>query len=129
VPGEVRVMLGDTMGEMLAYYAASDLVLMGGSFLEYGSQNLIEACATGRPVIFGPHTYNFEQAAEGALAAGAGLRAADAAAAIGTALDLTRDADRRDRMGRDALAFVQSHRGATQRLLARLEAARARDPR
>ena len=96
---------------------------MGGSFLEYGSQNLIEACATGRPVIFGRHTYNFEQAAEGAMAAGAGLRVDDARAAMATALALTRDEERRRQMGAKALAFVQAHRGATERLVGLLEAA------
>jgi 3-deoxy-D-manno-octulosonic-acid transferase len=126
VPRDVRVVLGDTMGEMPAYYAASDVVLMGGSFLEYGSQNLIEACATGRPVIFGRHTYNFEQAAEGALAAGAGIRVESAHAAMAAAALLTHDVERRLRMGASALAFVAAHRGATQRLLERLEAARAR---
>ncbi len=60
------------MGEMLAYYAAADVVLVGGSLLPYGGQNLIEACAVGRPVLFGPHTFNFENAAEAALADGAG---------------------------------------------------------
>jgi 3-deoxy-D-manno-octulosonic-acid transferase len=125
VPASVRVVLGDTMGEMFAYYAAADLVLMGGSFLEYGSQNLIEACATGRPVIFGRHTYNFEQAAEGAMAAGAGLRVDDASAAMAAALDLTRDDGRRRRMGEEARRFVEAHRGATQRVVERLEAARA----
>ena len=123
VPRQARVVVGDTMGEMLAYYAAGDLVLMGGSFLEYGSQNLIEACATARPVIFGRHTYNFEQAAEGALAAEAGLRVEDAAAAMAAALSLTRDDSLRQRMGGNALRFVETHRGATQRLLARLDAA------
>jgi 3-deoxy-D-manno-octulosonic-acid transferase len=121
VPREARVVVGDTMGEMLAYYAAGDVVLMGGSFLEYGSQNLIEACATARPVIFGRHTYNFEQAAEGALAAGAGLRVEDAAGAMAAALELTRDAARRRGMGENASRFVESHRGATRRLLERLE--------
>jgi 3-deoxy-D-manno-octulosonic-acid transferase len=125
VPPGVRVVLGDTMGEMFAYYAASDLVLMGGSFLEYGSQNLIEACATGRAVIFGRHTYNFEQAAEGALAAGAGMRVESARAAIAAAGLLTHDEERRRRMGEAALAFVAAHRGATQRLVAQLEAALA----
>ena len=128
VPREARVVVGDTMGEMLAYYAAGDLVLMGGSFLEYGSQNLIEACAAARPVIFGRHTYNFEQAAEGALAAQAGLRVEDAAAAMAAALSLTRDDPRRRRMGGNALRFVEAHRGATQRLLERLESALSRDP-
>jgi 3-deoxy-D-manno-octulosonic-acid transferase len=77
-------------------------------------------------VIFGPHTYNFEQAAEGAMAAGAGMRVADASAAISAATELTADGERRARMGQNALGFVQAHRGATRRLLARLEAARAR---
>jgi 3-deoxy-D-manno-octulosonic-acid transferase len=125
VAASVRVVVGDTMGEMLAYYGAADLVLMGGSFLEYGSQNLIEACALGKPVIFGRHTYNFEQAAEGALAAQAAIRVEDARAAMAAALELTRDAQRRDRMGRNARDFVAGHRGATARLAQWLEAARA----
>jgi 3-deoxy-D-manno-octulosonic-acid transferase len=124
-PG-VRVVIGDSMGEMLAYYGAADVVLMGGSFLEYGSQNLIEACALGRPVIFGRHTFNFEQAAEGALAASAALRVEDAAGAMAAALALSRDAARRAQMGENGRRFVEAHRGATRRVLERLEAARAR---
>lgn len=116
VGAETRVVVGDTMGEMLAYYAAADVVLMGGSFLEYGSQNLIEACALGRPVIVGRHTYNFEQAAEGAIAAGAGLRVEDAGEALQTALALTRDGPRRAAMGEKGRAFVAAHRGAAARL-------------
>jgi 3-deoxy-D-manno-octulosonic-acid transferase len=119
-PG-TRVVVGDTMGEMLAYYGAADVVLVGGSFLEFGSQNLIEACALGKPVIFGRHTYNFEQAAEGALAAGAAIRVEDAAAGLAAALALTGDPARRERMGTAARAFVESHRGATQRLAALIE--------
>jgi 3-deoxy-D-manno-octulosonic-acid transferase len=125
VDAATRVMVGDTMGEMLAYYAAADLVLMGGSFLEYGSQNLIEACALGRPVIVGRHTYNFEQAAEGAIDAGAAIRVEDAEAAMKAALEITRDPARRGRMGDSARAFVRSHRGAARRLVELLEAMRA----
>jgi 3-deoxy-D-manno-octulosonic-acid transferase len=121
----VRVVVGDSMGEMLAYYGAADVVLMGGSFLEYGSQNLIEACALGRPVIFGRHTWNFEQAAEGAMAADAALRVEDAAGAMAAALALTRDPERRSRMGQNASRFVEAHRGATLRLVERLDAALA----
>ncbi len=125
VPAATRVVVGDTMGEMLAYYGAADVVLMGGSFLEYGSQNLIEPCALGKPVIFGRHTYNFEQAAEGALAAGAALRVEDARAAMAAALELTRDGTRRVRMGDCARVFVAAHRGAAARLAAWLESALA----
>jgi 3-deoxy-D-manno-octulosonic-acid transferase len=118
VPAQARYALGDSMGEMLAYYRAADLVVVGGSFLPLGGQNLIEACAVGRPVIFGPHTFNFEAAAEAALACGAGLRARDAAEAAALAREVLEDAPRRARMGEAAFAFARDNRGA----LARLEA-------
>jgi 3-deoxy-D-manno-octulosonic-acid transferase len=117
----VRVAIGDSMGEMLAYYAAADVVIMGGSFLAYGSQNLIEPCALGKPVLVGPSTFNFEEAADGAIAAGAALRVPDAAAAMAAALALSRDAPRREAMGEAARAFVASHRGAVARLITWLE--------
>jgi 3-deoxy-D-manno-octulosonic-acid transferase len=124
VPGDVRVLIGDSMGEMLAYYAAADVVIMGGSLLPYGSQNLIEACALGRPVIVGPHTYNFEEASGSAIAAGAALRVRDAREALEAAAQLSADAARRDAMGAKALAFVAAHRGAVDRLVDWIETAR-----
>jgi 3-deoxy-D-manno-octulosonic-acid transferase len=118
VPASTRVVIGDTMGEMLAYYAAADVVVMGGSLLDYGSQNLIEACALSRPVIVGPSTFNFEAAADGAIAAGGAVRVADAAAALAEAAALTADASRRQRMGEAGAAFVAGHRGAVERTAA-----------
>ncbi|MGZ5032718.1 MAG: lipid IV(A) 3-deoxy-D-manno-octulosonic acid transferase [Usitatibacter sp.] len=120
-PG-VRVVIGDSMGEMLAYYACADVVIMGGSLLPFGSQNLIEACALGKPVIVGPHTYNFEEAAESAIHAGAATRVGTAAAALDFAAGLARDGARRREMGDKALAFVDAHRGAVPRLMQWLEA-------
>ena len=70
----VEVILGDSMGEMPMYYSASDLVVMGGSLLPFGGQNLIEACAAGCPVLLGEHTYNFQQAALDAIEIGAAKR-------------------------------------------------------
>jgi len=129
VPAQARYALGDSMGEMLAYYAAADVVFVGGSLKPYGGQNLIEPCAVGRPVIFGPSTFNFESAAEAALAEGAGLRARDAAEAVAMALALLDDAGRRAGMGERAAGFAQSNRGALERLGAwlapRLSAIRA----
>ena len=116
-----RVLLGDSMGEMLAYYAAADVAVMGGSLLEYGSQNLIEPCAVGTPVIVGPHTWNFADASAGAIAAGAAVRVADARAALVEADTISRDGVRRAAMGERARAFVASHRGAVTRLQAWLE--------
>lgn len=121
IAADVRVVVGDSMGEMLAYYAAGDVAIMGGSLLAYGSQNLIEPCALGKPVIVGPHTYNFEAAAEGAIHAGAALRVRDAREALAAAAELSRDTARRERMGENARAFVAAHRGAVDRLMGWLD--------
>jgi 3-deoxy-D-manno-octulosonic-acid transferase len=113
---EARVVIGDSMGEMLAYYAAADVVIVGGSLLEYGAQNLIEACALGRPVIVGPSTFNFAQAAAEAVERGAAVAVRDAREALAQAEAIGADPARRDAMGRKALDFVAAHRGAVRRL-------------
>ena len=111
------VLLGDTMGEMFMYYAACDVVLMGGSFLSYGAHSLIEPCTVGRPVIIGPSTYNFAEATEAAVAAGAALRVNDAESGLALALELAGDALRCQRMGQAGLAFTAAHRGAVRRVM------------
>ena len=117
VAADTAVLLGDSMGEMFMYYAACDVVLMGGSFLPYGAHSLIEPCALGRPVIIGPSTYNFAEAAEAAVAAGAAVRVSDLAEAVAAALQLAADPARLQRMGVAGLEFTAAHRGATQRVL------------
>jgi 3-deoxy-D-manno-octulosonic-acid transferase len=110
-----EVLLGDSMGEMFAYYAACDCAFIGGSLLPLGGQNLIEACAVGKPVLVGEHTFNFLQATEEAVAAGAALRVPDAGALMLEAARLLGDNAARARMGEQALAFAGRHRGATLR--------------
>ena len=122
VPQGVRVLVGDSMGEMFAYYAAADVVIMGGSLLEFGSQNLIEACALGRPVIVGPHTYNFSEASKSAIAVGAAVRVKDAREALEVAAALSADPARREAMGARGREFVEAHRGAVARLVEWIEA-------
>jgi len=78
IAADTQIVLGDSMGEMFAYYAACDIAFIGGSLLPFGGQNLIEACAVGKPVLIGPHTYNFAQATELAVASGAALQVIDA---------------------------------------------------
>lgn len=112
------MVLGDSMGEMAAYYRACDVAFVGGSLLPYGGQNLIEACAAGVPVLIGPYTYNFAQAAESAVAAGAALRVATAEDTVRQARSLLDDAGLRDRLGKAGIAFCATHRGATGRMLA-----------
>jgi len=118
---DADVLLGDSMGEMFAYYAACDCAFIGGSLLPLGGQNLIEACALARPVLVGEHTFNFLQATEEAVAAGAALRVSDAAALLRAAAGLLDDTDRRAAMGARAQAFAARHRGATLRTVELLQ--------
>ena len=117
---DAQVLLGDSMGEMAAYYALADVAIIGGSLLPFGGQNLIEACAAGVPVIVGPHTFNFGEAADQAILVDAAIRVPDAARAVGEALALVLDAERLQSMSDRALAFTGQHRGATARTLAAL---------
>jgi 3-deoxy-D-manno-octulosonic-acid transferase len=116
-----QVVLGDSMGEMFAYYAACDVAFIGGSLLPYGGQNLIEACAVGKPVIIGPHTYNFAEAAERAVEAGAAVRVASAEELARELRRLLHDPEQRRRMGQAGLEFSRQHQGATGKVMAILE--------
>lgn len=110
---DVDVLLGDSMGEMFAYYAAADLAFIGGSLLPLGGQNLIEACAVGTPVLIGPHTFNFSAVTDNAIAAGAAWRVADAQAMARLAGELLGDDTQRVHMSEQAAQFARQHRGAT----------------
>ncbi len=109
------VWLGDSLGEMALYYGLSDAALLGGSFAPLGGQNLIEATACGCPVVMGPHTFNFAEAAELAEAAGAALRVQDMAQGMTTALQLVNSGADETAHVAACLAFSQAHRGAAQR--------------
>ncbi|PWB55172.1 MAG: 3-deoxy-D-manno-octulosonic acid transferase [Nitrosomonadales bacterium] len=115
------VVLGDSMGEMFAYYAACDVAFIGGSLLPHGGQNLIEACAVGKPVILGLHTWNFAEAAERAVEAGAAVRVADSEELARELRNLLHDTERRRRMGQAGLEFSRQHQGATEKVMAILE--------
>jgi 3-deoxy-D-manno-octulosonic-acid transferase len=114
---ETEVLLGDSLGEMYFYYAACDVALLGGSFLPHGAQNLIEPCALGKPVVIGPSTYNFAQAAAAAVAAGAALPVPDFASGVETALRLLDQPQRLAACAEAGLRFAEAHRGATGRIL------------
>jgi 3-deoxy-D-manno-octulosonic-acid transferase len=117
------VCLGDSMQEMPLYYGLADIALLGGSFAPLGGQNLIEAAACGCPLLMGPHTFNFAQAAEMALEAGAAERVADLPAAVARALQLVGNTKlpqlpQLPPWRAKALQFANHHRGAAQRMAA-----------
>lgn len=116
------ILLGDTMGEMPSYYAAADLAFIGGSLLPLGGQNMIEPCAVGTPVLFGPHTFNFTQVANQVIEAGAAKRVQDPEHLTETVLALLSDdaSAQRQTMASNAKQFVAQHQGATNHYFALL---------
>ncbi len=117
VAQDTQVVLGDSMGEMFAYYAACDLAFIGGSLLPYGGQNLIEACAVGKPVLIGPHTYNFAQASQLAIACGAAVRVQGALELAQTLQNLLSNPYKMAEAGNAGLRFVSANQGATEQAL------------
>ncbi|MDD2701966.1 MAG: lipid IV(A) 3-deoxy-D-manno-octulosonic acid transferase [Sideroxydans sp.] len=118
---ETQIVLGDSMGELFAYYAACDIAFIGGSLLPLGGQNLIEACAVGKPVLIGPHTFNFSQVTDLSIADGAALRVPDAFELVHRMADLLRDPQRILEMGRCGEHFVSRNQGATARAVSFVE--------
>jgi len=114
-PASADILLGDSLGEMAAYYSMSDVAMLGGSFAQLGGHNLIEATACDCPVVLGPHTFNFALAASLAVDAGAAQRASDMTQAVEMALVLVGDADHLQTARQAARTFSQAHQGAAQR--------------
>ena len=118
---KTRVWLGDSMGELTAWYSAASVAVIGGSWKPYGGQNPIEACAVGCPVVVGPHTFNFEHVTKDALAAGAAIRVENARQMADVVAQVLADEERRARIATAARQFAAAHRGATVRCLALIE--------
>jgi len=114
-PEPGTIWLGDSLGEMALYYGLADVALLGGSFEPLGGQNLIEAAACACPVVMGPHTFNFADAAELAEAAGAALRVPSLPQAVAAARALANDPPARAAMARAATGFSGDHRGALEK--------------
>ena len=115
------IWLGDSLGEMALYYALADTALLGGSFAPLGGQNLIEAAACACPVVMGPSTFNFTEAANQAEAAGAAQRVPDMAHAVAAAFTLVNNNAARQRASAGGMAFAASNQGATERTVRALQ--------
>jgi len=112
------VILGDSMGEMSFYYALSDIVIMGGSLLPLGGQNFIEACALGRPIILGEHTFNFQQASTDVIDSRAAIRISDVDELVKAVDLLLTNHQVKEDMSTNALDFANQHTGATKKIVA-----------
>lgn len=119
---DTQVFLGDSMGELLLFYAAADVAFVGGSLVPSGGHNVLEPALLGVPVVFGPHMFNFDEAAKHLLAAGGAWQVADASALALCIADLLADGVLRSRAGGSGRRAVVANRGALTRLFDCIEA-------
>jgi len=115
------VFLGDTMGEVPLFYAASDIAFVAGSLLPIGGHNLLEPAAQGVPLITGPYNFNAQDIADMFIRLGACRRVADADELVVAVRELLADPAAAREMGRKGLALLEDNRGALQRLMVLLE--------
>ena len=114
---KVQVVLGDSMGELFTYYAACDFTFIGGSLLPLGGQNLIEAAAMGKPILIGEHTFNFADASNNAVTAGAAIRVKNSVELHDKLEYLLQNPSKQAEMRLAALQFNDASTGATIRLM------------
>ncbi len=118
-PGSV--LLVDTVGELLRFYFAADLVFVGGSLAPVGGHNVLEAALLKKPVLFGPHMHNFKEISRMLAEAGGGVEVSGSEELYRMALGLLGDSERCRAMGEKGYALLQQNRGATQRTLQAIE--------
>jgi len=116
-----QVFLGNSLGEMNFYYASADLALLGGSFLPFGGQNLIEAIASQCPVLLGPHTFNFKDVALQACDCGAARVVENFSDALDQVMRLRAKPDELQAMQVAGEEFIVMHQGATERTFKAIE--------
>lgn len=113
----IKIILGDSMGELFTYYAACDFTFIGGSLLPLGGQNLIEAASMAKPILIGEHTFNFAEASRDALNAGAALQVDDVASLKEKIIYLASNQAEKAKMAQAALNFSEASTGATARTM------------
>jgi len=112
-----QVLLGDSMGELLSYYSVCDIAFIGGSLIDTGGQNMLEAAAASKPILFGPSVFNFEKIAQLFLEKDAAIQVGDADDLMKTISALLLDDTKRQKLGENAKNSFEKNRGAVDRLL------------
>jgi 3-deoxy-D-manno-octulosonic-acid transferase len=114
---ETSVLLGDTMGELVLFYAASDVAFVGGSLVPVGGHNMLEPVSLGVPVVVGPHLHNFEELSEALFEAGGARRVRNREELDSVVSELLSDVEARRAMAENGSKLIESNRGASQCLL------------
>jgi len=115
IASDIDVYLGDTMGELSLMYACSDVAFVGGSLVPLGGQNILEPCALGVPVVFGPHMFNFPDISRWTIKEGAGKMVQSEEELQEVLAQLLANPSLRDEIGGNGVRFIQAHRGALEK--------------
>ena len=118
---ETDVFIGDSMGELALFYAASDVAFTGGSLVFHGGHNLLEPAALGVPVVTGPHVFNFVEICELLLQAGACVKVKDTGELLNILSRWLGDANERHRVGQRGREVVEKNRGALQSVMVMID--------
>lgn len=118
---DTQVLLGDSMGEMLAYFSLADIAFVGGSLVDTGCQNVLEPAALALPVVVGPSQYNFATICSQLQAAGALKTVPDSEALTQVVGELLENEEARIAMGRAGRAIVEQNQQALPLLLERIK--------
>lgn len=116
-----QVVIGDTMGELMLLYGIADLAFVGGSLVERGGHNPLEAAAHAVPVLMGPHTFNFKDICARLTQADGLITVTDVDSLTKEITSLLTDEDYRNFYGRHAVEVLHQNQGALQLLLQLLE--------
>ena len=117
VSSAIQVILGDSMNELFTYYEACDFTFIGGSLLNFGGQNLIEAASLSKPILIGKYTFNFADASKNAVSAGAAIRINNLDELRDGIALLADNLEKRQKMQQAALRFSEASQGATLRIM------------
>ena len=111
----------DTIGELSKVYGVADVAFVGGSMTPFGGHNLLEPASFGIPVVFGPHTFNFDAMSRSLVACGGGKRVVDESDLLSVMRELLGREDLRRQIGERARAFLEGNQGALERVMGILE--------
>jgi 3-deoxy-D-manno-octulosonic-acid transferase len=118
---QTQIVIGDCMGELLLFYAASDLAFVGGSLVKKGGQNPLEPALVNKPIIVGPYTDHFQRIVDQLAQCGALLIIKDFSELAHIIIILFNDINQRNQMGRSASDFILKNKGALQKQLKLIE--------
>ena len=113
---DIDILIGDSMGEMTSYLNISDIAFIGGSLTNNGGQNMLEAAALSKPIIFGPSVFNFEEISKGLLDDGSAIQVSNAEELMKTISELLLDEEKRRLIGESAKTTFENNRGATTKI-------------